>query len=249
MKDLMFFDADCGVGNAIKIYPDVKELFSDMDYYGVEKALVRHNNINNGILSTNKITAEYMKEDAGHRLAGVWCLLPDSCNELPEPDVFFDQMSKNRIKALTLSPMCHHYLPRRIVIGKIMDAALERKIPILLSAFSGEWDKLYDFLAEFPKNIYIFAGDSGKWGNDRNVRPLFEQYEHFHFTTAGYWIPEGIADMAHKYGAERILYGSGYPRYNQGNGMLQIKHSGLKDDEVAKIAGLNLEKLLKGAEL
>ena len=104
-------------------------------------------------------------------------------------------------------------------------------------------------MKEFPKLTCIYLEMYGKWGSDRNIRPLLENYEGFHFETAGYWVPEGIADLAEEYGAERILYGSHYPQYNQGNGMLQLKYSGLSADKVALIAGKNLENLLKGAQL
>ena len=98
MKDLMFFDANCRVGDFGNAYPGVKELLSDMDYYGVDKALVRHNGIPMAPLSTNQEIARMLKEeDPDQRLTGVWCILPDSCDEIPEPDEFFRQMKENRI--------------------------------------------------------------------------------------------------------------------------------------------------------
>ena len=247
MKEFMFFDANCRVG----INTSATELLADMDYYGVEKALVRHDLIKEVAAgTTNRLIAEILqKEDPDQRLTGVWCILPHSCDEIPEPDEFFRQMKENRIGAITLCPFEHRYQPRRIVIGKIMDAAAERKIPVLLDAFAGKWKELYDFLEIFPDNTYIYAEDWGKWGSDRNIRPLLETYPGFHFEIARYWVPEGVRDLAEKYGAERILYGSNFPAGNQGCGMLQLKYSGLDKESIAKIAGKNLERILKGAEL
>ena len=108
---------------------------------------------------------------------------------------------------------------------------------------------LYNFMKEFPRLTCIYVENCGKWGSDRNIRPLLENYAGFHFETAGYWVPGGIADLAEEYGAERIIYGSNFPKFNHGNGMLQLKHSGLSADKVALIAGKNLENLLKGAQL
>ena len=248
MEDLMFFDANCRVGDYISRNPDVPELLEDMDHYGVDRALIRHNGIAKAPLSTNKAIAEMVKK-CPERLTGVWCILPHSCDEIPEPDEFFRQMKSNGIGAITLSPFEHRYQPRRIVIGKIMDAAAERKIPVLLNAFSGQWEKLYDFLERFPNNVYIYIEGFGKWGSDRNIRPLLETYENFYFEMSRYWVPEGIRDLAEKYGSDRILFGSAFPDGNQGCGMLQLKHSGLDDRSIAGIAGKNLERILKGAEL
>ena len=126
---------------------------------------------------------------------------------------------------------------------------LERKIPVLLNGFAGRWPELYQFMEYFPKNVFIAQEGVGKWGNDRLFRPQLENFENFYFETAGYWVPEGIRDLAGRYGAERILYGSGFPRYNQGNGMLQLRQSGLPLSSIELIAGKNLDRILRGAEL
>ena len=252
MKDLMFFDANCRIGRYYNGGPcaeNAAALFREMDYYGVDKALVRNINLDKGPLATNQTLAAMLKEDPEERLTGVWCVLPSQCDELPEPDVFFRQMKENRIGAITLSPYEHRYVPCRLTLGKIMDAAAERRIPVLLNSFAGKWQDLYNFVAEFPRNVFIFQEAVGKWGNDRYFRPLLENYENFYFGTSGYWVPEGIRDLAERYGAQRILFGSGFPGYDQGSGMLQLKHSGLPPADVELIAGKNLERLLKGAEL
>ncbi|MBQ9335944.1 MAG: amidohydrolase family protein [Lentisphaeria bacterium] len=252
MKELMFFDANCRIGRFYNGGPcaeNTPALLREMDYYGVDRALVRHIDLDKGALVTNASLARFLKEDADSRLTGVWCILPSQCDELPEPEEFFRRMKENHIGALTLSPFEHRYLSCRMTIGKIMDAAAERRIPVLLNAFAGKWADLYRFMAEFPRNVFIYQESCGKWGSDRNIRPLLENYPDFYFETAGYWVPEGIRDLADRYGAGRILYGSGFPRYDQGNGMLQLRHSGLPMDAVEMIAGKNLERILKGAQL
>ena len=252
MEDIFFFDSNCAIGipmNGGMYAADAPALLAEMDYSGVEKALVRYINTDIAIPYSNAFLADLLKGDTQNRLTGVWTILPSQCHELPEPDEFFGAFKENRIGAITLYPVEHRYVPCRLTLGKILDAAAERKIPVLLNGFSARWKELYDFMKEFPKLTCIYLEMYGKWGSDRNIRPLLENYEGFHFETAGYWIPEGIADLAEEYGAERILYGSHYPQYNQGNGMLQLKYSGLSADKVALIAGKNLENLLKGAQL
>ena len=250
MDDLMFFDVNCRIGNACNAPgPGIGELLTDMDRFGVDRALVRHSGISDGALSSNRYLADMLGHDASGRFFGVWCILPDACDELPEPDEFFRQMKKAGIRALTLDPFDHRYVPCRLTLGKIMAAAAERKIPILLDSFAGKFADLYRFVEEFSDNILIYAENVGKWGSDRNLRPLLEHNQNFYIDTAGYWVPEGIRDLAEKYGANRILYGSGFPRYNQGCGMLQLKYCGLPEEDVAAIAGNNLKNLLDGVRL
>lgn len=248
MKDLMFFDANCSLGMneyGKGVHKDV--LLKDMDYFGVDKALVRSKMIFQNANVTNSYIADAVRNE--ERLVGVWCILPSQCEEIPEPDQFFKLMKENNIGALTLMPFEHRYVPARISIGKIMDAAAERKVPVLLNGFAGKWDAMYDFVERFSKNILLAISASGKWGTDRQIRPLLENYENFYFDTMGYWVPEGLYDLVEKYGADRIIYGSGFPGMDQGSQMLQIKHSRLDDTSIAKIAGKNLENLLKGAQI
>lgn len=252
MNDIFFFDSNCAIGlpmNGGMCAADGAALLAELDYAGVEKALVRYINTDIAIPYSNAFLAGLLEKETQNRLTGVWTILPSQCHELPEPDAFFNSFKANKIGAVTLYPVEHRYVPCRLTLGKILDAAAERKVPVLLNGFSGRWNDLYAFMKEFPKLTCIYVERVGKWGSDRNIRPLLENYEGFHFETAGYWVPGGIADLADEYGAHRILYGSNFPQYNHGNGMLQLKYSGLSPEKVALIAGRNLENLLKGAQL
>ena len=252
MRELFFSDAMCAAGlerngGTAAATPD--SLLAEMDRFGVDRALVRHANLAAiHAEHSNRIIADFINTDRSGRLRGVWCILPGQCGEQPEPEEFFRRMRENRIAALTLAPFAHRWIPCRLSIGRIMDAAAERRIPVLLDGFAGRWQEVYDFLKEFPRNITLLQ-DRSKHGPDRLIRPLLEHYENFHYVISCHWVPEGICDLAERYGAERLLYGSDYPIFSHGSMMLPLKQSGLPVAEIGKIAGENLENLLNGAEL
>ena len=254
MQELMFFDANAKIGHSISgPLPGARELLAEMDRNGVDFALVQHNNLDTiGEVNANREIVELMQEDSAQRLYGVWSILPEQCHELPESGEFFAQMRQNRIKALTLLPTAHRYIACRITVGKMLDEAAERKIPVLLYGVQGDWSAqwgaLYNFMEIFP-NLHCIINGGHKWGNDRYIRPLLENYPNLRVEISGYWVPEGLRDLVELYGSERILYGSGFPIYNHGNGMLQIKQSGLNMTDIANIAGLNLKKILEDAEI
>jgi len=252
MRDIFFFDADCQIGSgpAIGIRPGAAELLADMDRFGIDRALVRHGNC--GLLgaeAANRELAEMLETAATDRLRGVWAILPDQCPELPQGDAFFAAMKRYNIRALTLLPNDHLFVPCRLSLGRIMDAARERKIPVLFRADGNDWRPVYDFVREFPRNLIVIHERWGKWGHDRQLRPLLENFENVRFSIGGYMVPEGLRDLAALYGAERLLYGSGYPLYDQGSGMLQLKQSGLDAAEIALVAGKNLTKMLDEVQL
>ena len=79
---------------------------------------------------------------------------------------------------------------------------------------------------------------------DRDIRPLLENYRGVHFEVSSFWPPEGVRDLARKYGADRILYGSGFPRYNHGNMMAAIRNLELDEADKRLVASGNLERIL-----
>ncbi len=252
MRDLFFYDALCAAGPVMtggNAAATPGALLAEMDRYGIDKALVRHANLPNVSAElSNRLLAEWLGGDRSGRLRGVWCLLPEQCDELPGPDQLFQRMAAANIGALTLAPFAHRWIPCRLTIGRIMDAAAERHIPVLLDDFTGRWREIYAFVQEFPDNILLVL-DRSKHGPDRLLRPLLEAYANVYYVISGHWVPEGIRDLAERYGAERLLYGSDHPRFNQGNMMLPLKHSGLPLESIRKIAGETLESLLQGGRL
>lgn len=246
MKELMFFDANCQVGDTVtRILPGIPELLKDMDRYGVDRALVRHTDAGmlGAVRGNRKISDMLEAEDPEKRLVCVWNVLPDQCPELPPADEFFALMKEKRAGALTLDPVNHRFIACRLSLGRILGEAAKRRVPVLLNCFAGKWEVLYSFLKEFPELVCIIHGGD-KWGRDRYLRPLLDSYPGLHGELSGYWVPEGIAELAGIYGAERLLYASGFPRYNHGAAMLQLRHSGLDDKDIALIAGKNLENLV-----
>jgi hypothetical protein len=252
MRDMHFFDANCQVGQPMNGGMDasIASLLAEMDRNGVDQALLRHINLNpDGAVVTNEELAQMLaEEDPSGRLQGVWCILPEQCAELPPPDELFVAMAQRRIGALTLSPAAHRWVPSRLCIGKVMDAAAERRVPVLLPSYASDWAGLYQFMAEFPR-ITCIVTSTGRWGADRALRPLLEHYGGLHVELSMYWVPEGIKDLAELYGPERLLYGSGFPELNHGSTMLSIRHANIADSWSRQIAGGNLARLLEGAQL
>lgn len=250
LQSLKFFDAHC------QLYPNMNSdvphltdkpetLLAEMDRCGVEKAMVFHGNAEAaGAACTNDEISQGIKPYS-HRLVGIWSILPQQCNEIPPADKLFERMAQEGIGALTLFPVAHKWQPNRLTIGKVMDAAAERKVPVYISTkyFDGAWKGVYDFMKEFPRNTVILA-NVRLWGADRNIRPLLENYPNFHVELGEYWVPEGVYDLAKLYGAHRLLYGSDQPAFAHGSTMLYIINSKLPYEDITKIASGNMNRLI-----
>ena len=249
MKSLNFFDCDARIGDTIRgARPGVAELLAEMDRCGIERALIGHNNWAFSALDDANGEVAAAVAAGANRLTGVWCVLPPQCGETPAPEELFAAMREQGIGAITLYPEEHRFQLSRLSLGGLMAAAAKRKVPVILDFFGEKYDFLYKFMELFPDVVCIARG-AYKFGCDRFLRPLLETYKGFHFCFSGYWVPEGVRDLAERYGAKRLLFGSGFPQLNPGSAMLQLRHSGLNDADVAAIAGGNLETMLSEAEL
>ncbi len=254
MTELEFFDANCRLGtpmNGDMVYAaDIAALLAEMDRVGVARALVSDVNAGHaGPVFSNPTLAAKLKDDASGRLCGVWHILPECCHELPEGDAFFAAMRESRIRAVKIMPAVHRWPVRRAAIGRQFDALAERRVPVILHIGEvGGWDKVYDIVERFPNNIYILS-HTELWGCDRHLRPLLESCPGVHMETCEYWVADGLADLVAAYGAERFLFGSGYPLWNHGQQMLAIRHADISDDAKQLIAAGNLERLLNGVQL
>lgn len=89
----------------------------------------------------------------------------------------------------------------------------------------------------------------GPWGEDRYFRPLLESAERFYLDISRYELDCGLRDVVAKYGAERLLYGSNYPRTSMGGARLMAAHGDIDEAARRLIAGDNLRRLLQEEDL
>jgi hypothetical protein len=244
---MRFFDCNAYFGlpsrRPLAPIPDAGSLLSEMDYCGVEKALVWHIAQHDGAPQPgNELLAEGIRPHS--RLLGCWSILPNQAHEFPSPAVFFDQMRQARVKALRAFPVSHHFLLNAVAMGSWLEAMVEFRLPLLLSVARGaNWDIAYALLAEFPDLVCVIC-DHGCWGEDRRFRPLVEGYPHVYVDTSQYLLDGGIEAFVADYGAERMLYGSGFPESYHGGMMLALKHAQIPEEAKTAIAGGNLERIL-----
>lgn len=257
MREMKFFDAAASVGlpaSGGPGYADSRALLDEMDHYGVDSALIQHASVREvGSEFANRRIAAVLAEPANEskRLIGVASILPVSCErEQPDARTFFSWMKANGFAALSLYPSSHRYLPNRATLAPLLDEASERSVPVLVRIcdFDNRWTGVVAFLEAFPK-LRTILYDVGLWGADRLVRPVLETFPGAHFAVGDYWVPEGIASLVRKYGAERLLYSSGIPDFNHGSMMAAIRCAQIDENAKKQIAALNLERLVKEAEL
>jgi uncharacterized protein len=224
------------------------EILEEMDASGVSKALVWHIVQHDGSPQIgNQLLAEAIQNQP--RLTGCWTILPNQTKEFPPIDQFIAEMRQARVLGLRVFPVTHHHLLNGVSMGSWLEPMVARQIPLFLSVARGaDWEIAYDLLAEFPNLVCVIC-DHGCWGEDRRFRPLIERYPNVYIDTAQYLLDGGIEDFVATYGAERMLFGSGFPESYFGGMMLAIRHAQISIEAKEAIAGKNLERIFSQVNL
>ncbi len=121
----------------------------------------------------------------------------------------------------------------------------EWRIPLFIRA---SLDKIAGLLRSFPE-LVVVMGSQGANPLDRYAWPLIECYPHLHFETSGYLVDGGIEEFCQRYGAARLLFGSGFPDNAGGAAMLTLARADISEADRQAIAWDNLCRLLEEASL
>ena len=254
---LSFFDCNASFGVSAKpplhYSADADALIAQMDFCGIDRALVWHASMREGSpVEGNRTLTEALR--GRERLIGTWAILPHQTGEQPPPEDFLVQMAANSIRALWAWPSQHRYLLSKGGMGDLLAVIEQRRVPLFMNVeeyYGGTnpgWATVEGILRDFP-HLTFCAMPVSDWGQDRCFRPLVEQYERLHVGIESYQLAGGIPDFCHRYGAERLLFGSGHPRVAMGGARTLLERVEISDRDKQAIAGGNLDRLLSEAQL
>ncbi len=237
------FDCSCCFGlyrtRVFRYARTAVELLDEMDFCGIDRALVYHTSMR--LADPNIGNERIVQETCGlPRLVPAWSVLPGQTGEQPSTDQIVDGMRQHHVRALYLFPEEHRYQLDRITWGEQLDVYSERRIPIFVKA---SLDKIGNLLRDYPE-LVVVTGTQGSNPLDRYAWPLIERYPNLYFETSSYQV-DGILDaFCRRYGASRLLFGSGYPDHCAGASLLMVAHADISEEDRQAIYGENLSRLL-----
>ena len=231
----------------VEIAPDAHSLISYMDHAGIDKALVWHTTMYelDPTYGNDLLIGEI--KGYGDRLIPSWTILPCITDKQYRPDVFFDSMKKNGVKALRAYPDKDRFFLNGVTMKEQLDLLCELKIPLYLEPQAG-FEYVYETLKEFPALTVILC-NIGIWPSARYVYPLLKTYKNFYFETGDFGMLRGYEEICSSYGSERLLFGSNFPTNNMGCSMYHLVRADISDDAKENISHRNLERLLNEVKL
>ncbi|MCX8082738.1 MAG: amidohydrolase family protein [bacterium] len=245
---LKFFDVNVYIGKRMDdprdIYISSEQLVHKIKSLNIEKSIVYHISQRDGHPDTgNKILIKEISDKP--QLYGILTVLPFQTGEIEKFN--FKELKDNKIVGFNFFPKKHNYLLNRITFGDFLAEIEHRHFPVffdIMSGFSVGWEEIYSLLENFPELVCILC-NPGIWNTDRYTWPLLEKFHNVYLESSLLSLNEGsIEETVKKYGAERVIFGSGYPeRYIEG-AVLQLIHSKIAEKDKEKIAYQNIKRII-----
>ncbi|MFP4026287.1 MAG: amidohydrolase family protein [Candidatus Brocadiia bacterium] len=248
------FDAFCGVGPWAERDPLLpyrpKEILELMDYFGIDRALVRANiAAGRGRASEcNRIVAEVCK--AEERFVPAFTLAIHPYDEDPNPTGYARMMAKVGARAAWLTfrtiDQSSHF--SSWLLEDLLEMCAGKKIPVFLHADTIGPDALHELCAEFPSLRVVLVGSG--YGSDTWLFKLLEAHPNLHVCLGHYYIPsEGPMRFLKHFSCDRLLFGSGLPAFSPGGLIAHVMYADITPTEQEKIFSKNLQRILSEVDL
>jgi predicted TIM-barrel fold metal-dependent hydrolase len=212
-----YFDCNGEIGIRRVINPgsfyETEELLRKMDYYGIGEALVHHSLAEGYHPQTGN--ARLMDEIKDiPRLHPVWVAMPHFTGEFPAPDALREAMKENGVKAVRMFPQTHGYSVSDWICGPLFDMLATYRVPLFIGSDQITPDNLHSVMVNHPALTVVLTHIH--YNNTRNLYALLSNFKNLHLETIGFKPLEGIEDVCKKFGAERLIFGTGAPLYSGG---------------------------------
>ncbi len=233
------------------IYPGsfykTDELVVKLESYGIEKALVYHSMAREYDAVAGN--AMLMKEISSYRqLLPAWIVMPHYTGEFPSPEYLLKEMKNNNVQVVRMFPQAaeQNYSISPWNCGELFSCLEKHRIPLFIGMDQISWNELYEIANTYP-NMKIILTDL-TYRMDRNLYVLLKKFPCIYLETSGYKVNNCIEEICNKFGAERLVFGSGMPVFT-GAAVCAVKYARITVKEKMMIACENMEAMLKDVNL
>ena len=231
----------------VKEPKDAKELLAEMDFCGIDKAIVYHQSMKDvSVHYGNAKIIEEVKTDK-QRLVASMSILPAITDTEFSVENLDKYIKDNNIFGVRVFPRLQRYMTDKITMGEVFDYLTQIKMPVYISPDTG-WNLVFDTMKEFPDLTAIIT-NYGLWGSDRYFYPLVNAYKNLYVDSSDFQEIRGIEYFVKKFGDERMLFGTNFPMDNMGGPIATLIGANVSKESKEKIASGNIERLMSEVKL
>lgn len=231
---------------------NVPSLVATMDTYGITQALVTHAvaKWHDPLTGNRRLVEELAGQE---RLVGCWVVLPAQTGEVPSESEQISQLLAAGARAARLCPVAHRLSLEPFEIDRLLDALAERRVPLLLDFDNRHWSepRPWNFLERACRG----HGDlplvllREPQGNFRTLFALLDHCPNLYLETSYLQGHDAIRLLVERWGARRLVFGSGLPVWDPALPITGLSYAGLSASDDLAVRWGTLTGLLEGCRL
>ena len=213
------------------------QLLDEMDFHGVRRAVIYHAQGEEISPTDGNTLLEDWLDDEG-RLIPQWSVTP--------VDISMKQIEnlhgQGRVTSVRLHNAQSAGLPfRPWGYDGLLSYLTENAIPIWIPLMDVVVDDLVTTLQAYPDLRAVLVG--AHYTHAMVVRSLLEASPNAVLELSRYEPIGEVEALVDRFGADRLVYGSWYPRYAMGPILFYLHHTRISEEDLARICAGNLEQL------
>ncbi len=223
------------------------ELIRLMDDFNVTQAVVYHavSQYSDAALGNRILTEETC---GSGRFLPQWAVLPRLWELTPPYERQLEEMRAAGVCSVRLFPAQYGHSLRRYAAGALMDALAACRLPVFIGMDQlPSLDALYDLCETYPNNTFVLC--SPGYRCLRWLVPIMESHKNLYAETSNFLIHDGIEEFCRYMGADRLLFGSGFPEASIAAAASQLLLTDIPEAEKQAIGAGNLKRLLAEVRL
>lgn len=216
-------------------------MLTELDRYGIAAAVVTHSlaTHHDPAAGNSRLVAEVADEP---RLHACWTVLPPTCGEVPEGAELVSRALARGVAMLSARPHSHGFDLAGPDLAPLLDAAAGHGLPLIVEPGEIGWSTLERIASAHP-DLWLILSDVG-YRELRRLCGLLARHPRVLVCTANLSGHLTLEYLVERFGAHRLVFGTGQPVRDPAEAVVRLLWSELDDAEVREIGGGTMRGLL-----
>jgi uncharacterized protein len=242
------FDAQAGFGGLAKgqtVELPLGDLLQDMETLSIGRALVRvlPDDQECNVPESNAMLFETC--DAREALAPCPIVIPNSAYDLPSESAQVAEAVSHGAGAAWVRPQADTWVLSDWACGALFRELEAARLPVYTLQRDFSPEQIGNLAGRYPDLPFIYSGLG--YRDQRALIPLAEAFSNVHLAIGHrFSVHCGIELFVRQVGAERILFGTGFPECEAGMAITQLMYADISDADKSKIGCENMLRLMEG---